>query len=75
MAGGHRQPGPAGGDRPGLPAALEPAAGWATVLVPLAYTDRRWRSPWPAAAIVAAEIVISLVQSAPDAVIVRRVLL
>jgi len=25
MAGGHRQPGPAGGDRTGLPAALEPA--------------------------------------------------
>ena len=79
--------------------------GWATVLVPLAYTGsalaltlaggtvsgvgivllvpliwtvlfhRRWESACVVAAIVAAEIVISLVQSAPDAVIVRRVLL
>jgi signal transduction histidine kinase len=79
--------------------------GWATVLVPLAYTGsalaltlaggtvsgigivllvpliwtvlfhRRWESACVVAAIVTAEIVISLVQSAPDAVIVRRVLL
>jgi signal transduction histidine kinase len=79
--------------------------GWATVLVPLAYTGsalaltlaggtvsgvgivllvpliwtalfhRRWESACVVAAIVAAEIVISQVQSAPDAVIVRRVLL
>ena len=79
--------------------------GWATVLVPLAYTGsalaltlaggtvsgvgivllvpliwtalfhRRWESACVVAAIVAAEIVISVVQSAPDAVIVRRVLL
>ena len=79
--------------------------GWATVLVPLAYTGsalaltlaggtvsgigivllvpliwtvlfhRRWESACVVVAIVAAEIVISVVQSAPDAVIVRRVLL
>ena len=79
--------------------------GWATVLVPLAYTGsalaltlaggtvsgvgivllvpliwtalfhRRWESACVVAAIVAAVIVISIVQSAPDAVIVRRVLL
>ena len=79
--------------------------GWATVLVPLAYTGsalaltlaggtvsgvdivllvpliwtalfhRRWESACVVVAIVAAEIAISLVQSAPDAVIVRRVLL
>ena len=79
--------------------------GWATVLVPLAYTGsalaltlaggtisgvgivllvpliwtvlfhRRWESACVVAAIVAAEIVISLVQSVSDAVIVRRVLL
>ena len=79
--------------------------GWATVLVPLAYTGsalaltlaggtasgigivllvpliwtvlfhRRWESACVVAAIVTAEIVISLVQSAPDAVILRRVLL
>lgn len=79
--------------------------GWATVLVPLAYTGsalalalaggtvsgvgivllvpliwtalfhRRWESACVVAAIVAAEIVISVVQSAADAVIVRRVLL
>lgn len=79
--------------------------GWATVLVPLAYTGsalalalaggtvsgvgivvlipliwtalfhRRWESACVVVAIVVAEIVISLVQSAPDAVIIRRVLL
>ena len=48
------------------------------LLVPLIWTalfHRRWESACVVAAIVAAEIVISLVQSAPDAVIVRRVLL
>ncbi|HEY1318758.1 MAG TPA: hypothetical protein VGF32_00865 [Streptosporangiaceae bacterium] len=79
--------------------------GWATVLVPLAYTGsalaltlaagpvsgvgivllvpliwtvlfhHKWESACVVTAIVAAEIVVSLVQSAPDAVIVRRVLL
>ena len=48
------------------------------LLVPLIWTalfHRRWESACVVAAIVAAEIVISIVQSAPDAVIVRRVLL
>ena len=48
------------------------------LLVPLIWTvlfHRRWESACVVAAIVAAEIVISVVQSAPDAVIVRRVLL
>ena len=48
------------------------------ILVPLIWTTlfhRRWESACVVAAIVAAEIVVSLVQSAPDAVIVRRVLL
>ena len=48
------------------------------LLVPLIWTalfHRQWESACVVAAIVAAEIVISLVQSAPDAVIVRRVLL
>jgi signal transduction histidine kinase len=48
------------------------------LLVPLIWTalfHQRWESACVVAAIVAAEIVISLVQSAPDAVIVRRVLL
>ena len=48
------------------------------VLVPLIWTalfHRRWESACVVAAIVAAEIVVSVVQSAPDAVIVRRVLL
>ena len=45
------------------------------LLVPLIWTalfHRRWESACVVAAIVAAEIVISLVESAPDAVIVRR---
>ena len=48
------------------------------LLVPLIWTvlfHRRWESACVVAAIVAAEVVISVVQSAPDAVIVRRVLL
>jgi len=48
------------------------------LLVPLIWTalyHRRWESACVVVAIVAAEIVISLVQSAPDAVIVRRMLL
>ena len=48
------------------------------ILIPLIWTalfHRRWESACVVAAIVAAEIVVSLVQSAPDAVIVRRVLL
>jgi signal transduction histidine kinase len=48
------------------------------LLVPLIWTalfHRRWESACVVAAIVAAEIVISVVQSAADAVIVRRVLL
>lgn len=48
------------------------------ILVPLIWTTlfhRRWESACVVAAIVAAEVVVSLVQSAPDAVIVRRVLL
>ena len=48
------------------------------ILVPLIWTALfhcRWESACVVAAIVAAEIVVSLVQSAPDAVIVRRVLL
>jgi signal transduction histidine kinase len=48
------------------------------VLIPLIWTalfHRRWESACVVAAIVAAEIVVSVVQSAPDAVIVRRVLL
>ena len=48
------------------------------LLVPLIWTvlfHQRWESACVVAAIVAAEIVVSLVQSAPDAVIVRRVLL
>jgi signal transduction histidine kinase len=48
------------------------------ILVPLIWTalfHRRWESACVVAAIVTAEIVVSLVQSAPDAVIVRRVLL
>ena len=48
------------------------------ILVPLIWTalfHRGWESACVVAAIVAAVIVISLVQSAPDAVIVRRVLL
>jgi signal transduction histidine kinase len=48
------------------------------LLVPLIWTvlfHHRWESACVVAAIVAAEIVVSLVQSAPDAVIVRRVLL
>jgi len=48
------------------------------ILVPLIWTTlfhRRWESACVLAAIVTAEIVISLAQSAPDAVIVRRVLL
>jgi signal transduction histidine kinase len=48
------------------------------LLVPLIWTalfHHRWESACVVAAIVAAEIVISVVQSAPDVVIVRRVLL
>jgi len=48
------------------------------ILVPLIWTTlfhRWWESACVVAAIVAAEIVVSVVQSAPDAVIVRRVLL
>ena len=48
------------------------------ILVPLIWTTlfhRRWESACVVAAIVAAEVVVSLAQSAPDAVIVRRVLL
>jgi signal transduction histidine kinase len=48
------------------------------LLIPLIWTalfHRRWESACVLAAIIAAEIVISVVQSAPDAVIVRRVLL
>ena len=48
------------------------------VLIPLFWTalfHRRWESACVVAAIVAAEIIISVAQSAPDAVIVRRVLL
>jgi signal transduction histidine kinase len=48
------------------------------ILVPLIWTalfHRRWESACVVAAIVAAEVIVSLVQSAPDAVIVRRVLL
>jgi signal transduction histidine kinase len=48
------------------------------LLVPLIWTvlfHRRWESACVVVAIVAAEIVVSVVQSAPDAVIVRRVLL
>ncbi len=48
------------------------------VLIPLFWTTlfhRRWESACVVAAIVAAEIIISVAQSAPDAVIVRRALL
>jgi signal transduction histidine kinase len=48
------------------------------VLIPLIWTalfHRRWESACVVVAIVAAEIVVSLVQSAPGAVIVRRELL
>ncbi len=48
------------------------------VLIPLIWTalfHRRWESACVVVAIVAAEIVVSVVQSASDAVIVRRVLL
>ena len=48
------------------------------LLIPLIWTAlfrRPWESACIVAAIVAAEIVVSVVQSAPDAVIVRRVLL
>ena len=48
------------------------------VLIPLFWTTlfhRRWESACVVAVIVAAEIIISVAQSAPDAVIVRRALL
>jgi signal transduction histidine kinase len=48
------------------------------LLIPLIWTalfHRPWESAVIVAAIVAAEIVVSVVQSAPDAVIIRRVLL
>lgn len=48
------------------------------MLAPLIWTalfHRPWESACVVAAIVAAEVVVSLVQSAPDAVIARRVLL
>ena len=48
------------------------------LLIPLIWTalfHRPWESACVVAAVVAAEIVVSVVQSAPDAVIVRRVLL
>jgi len=48
------------------------------LLIPLIWTalfHHRWESACVVVAIVVAEIVISVVQSAPDAVIVRRVLL
>ena len=48
------------------------------LLIPLIWTvlfHRRWESACVLAAVVAAVVVISVVQSAPDAVIVRRVLL
>ena len=48
------------------------------ILIPLIWTalfHRPWESAWVIAAIVAAEIVVSVTQSAPDAVTVRRVLL
>lgn len=48
------------------------------VLIPLVWTalfHRRWESACLVAAVVAGEVVVSLVQSVPDAVIVRRVLL
>jgi hypothetical protein len=48
------------------------------LLIPLIWTalfHRPWESACVLVAIVAAEIVVSVVQSAPDAVIVRRVLL
>ena len=48
------------------------------VLIPLVWTalfHRRWESACLVAAVVAGEVVVSLVQSVPDAVIGRRVLL
>ncbi len=48
------------------------------VLIPLIWTvlfHRRWESACVLIAIVVVEVVVSVVQSAPDAVIVRRVLL
>ena len=48
------------------------------ILIPLIWTvlfHHRWESACVLIAIVVVEIVISVVQSAPDAVIVRRVLL
>jgi signal transduction histidine kinase len=48
------------------------------LLIPLIWTalfHRRWESACVVAAIVAAEIIVSVVQSAPDTVIVRRALL
>jgi signal transduction histidine kinase len=62
-----------------LTLAAGPVSGVGIVLlVPLIWTvlfHHKWESACVVTAIVAAEIVVSLVQSAPDAVIVRRVLL